>query len=70
MAVALKLGKWDVVEHLKTDEDMALYLEAAMDDAGDDAAFIAKVLGDIARAKGMTQTSGGLCGLGALSSRC
>jgi probable addiction module antidote protein len=53
--MALKLRKWDVVEELKTDEDMALYLEAAMEEAGDDAAFIAKVLGDIARAKGMTQ---------------
>jgi probable addiction module antidote protein len=53
--MALKLSKWDVVEHLKTDEDMALYLEAAMEEAGDDAPFIAKVLGDIARAKGMTQ---------------
>ena len=53
--MALKLSKWDVVEYLKTDEDMALYLEAAMEEAGDDAAFIAKVLGDIARAKGMTQ---------------
>lgn len=53
--MALKLRKWDVVEELKTDEDMALYLEAAMEEAGDDAAFIAKVLGDIARARGMTQ---------------
>lgn len=53
--MALKPSKWDVVEHLKTDEDMALYLEAAMEEAGEDAAFIAKVLGDIARAKGMTQ---------------
>ena len=53
--MALKLRKWDVVEELKTSEDMALYLEAAMAEAGDDAAFIAKVLGDIARARGMTQ---------------
>lgn len=53
--MALKLRKWDVVEELKTDEDMALYLEAAMEEAGDDAPFIAKVLGDIARARGMTQ---------------
>ncbi|HES77070.1 MAG TPA: putative addiction module antidote protein [bacterium] len=51
----IKLRNWDVVEHLKTEEDMALYFEAAMQEAGDDAAFIAKVLGDIARAKGMTQ---------------
>jgi len=51
----LKLKKWDVVEHLETDEDMALYLEAAFEEAGDDPAFITKVLGDIARARGMSQ---------------
>ena len=53
----LKLRKWDSAEHLKTDEDMAAYLEACLQDAGDDAAFIAKALGNIARAKGMTQLS-------------
>lgn len=51
----LKLKKWDSAEHLKTDEDMVAYLEACIDEAGDDAAFIAKALGTIARAKGMTQ---------------
>jgi len=34
---------------------MAVYLEACLKEAGDDAAFIAAALGDIARAKGMTQ---------------
>jgi len=53
--MTLKLRKWDSAEHLKTDEDMALYLEACLEEAGDDAAFIAKVLGNIARARGMTQ---------------
>lgn len=53
--MALKLRKWDSAEHLKTDEDMALYLEACIEEAGDDAAFIAKALGNIARARGMTQ---------------
>jgi probable addiction module antidote protein len=53
----LKLRKWDSAEHLKTDEDMAAYLEACLEEAGDDAAFIAKALGNIARAKGMTQLS-------------
>ena len=53
----LKLRKWDSAEHLKTDEDMAAYLEACLQDAGDVAAFIAKALGNIARAKGMTQLS-------------
>jgi len=51
----IKLSKWDSAEYLKTDEDMVLYLEACLDEAGDDAAFIAKALGTIARAKGMTQ---------------
>jgi len=51
----IKLKKWDSAEHLKTDEDMVQYLEACLEEAGDDAAFIAKALGTIARAKGMTQ---------------
>lgn len=51
----IKLKKWDSAEHLKSDEDMALYLEACLEEAGGDAAFIAKALGTIARAKGMTQ---------------
>jgi len=51
----IKLKKWDTVEYLKTEEDMAMYLQACMDEAGDDAAFIAAALGDIARARGMTQ---------------
>lgn len=54
---ALKLRKWDSAEHLKNEEDMALYLEACLQEAGDDAAFIAKALGTIARAKGMSQLS-------------
>ena len=52
---AIKLRKWDSVGHLKTDDDMVLYLEACLEEAGNDAAFIAKALGTIARAKGMTQ---------------
>lgn len=51
----IKLKKWDSAEHLKIDEDMVLYLEACLEEAGDDAVFIAKALGTIARAKGMTQ---------------
>lgn len=51
----IKLRKWDSAEHLKTEEDMALYLEACFEEAGYDAAFIAKALGNIARAKGMAQ---------------
>lgn len=43
---------WDVVAHLETEEDMAAYLEAALDDG--DPQLIAAALGDIARAKGMS----------------
>ena len=38
----LKLRRWDSAEHLKTEEDMVMYLQACMEEAGDDAAFIAK----------------------------
>lgn len=44
----LKTTKWDVVDYLKTDEDMADYLEAAIEDG--DTAVISAALGDIARA--------------------
>ena len=47
--------KWDVVDYLKTDEDMADYLEAAMEDGHP--AVIATAIGNIARAKGMTQVA-------------
>lgn len=48
---------YDVAEHLRTPEEMAAYLEACLEEAAGDAAFIAKALGDIARAKGMTQVA-------------
>ena len=49
--------RYDVAEHLRTQEEMAAYLEACFEEAGGDAAFIAKALGDIARAKGMSQVA-------------
>ena len=52
-----RTSRYDVAEHLRTPEEMAAYLEACMEDADGDAAFIAKALGDIARAKGMTQVA-------------
>jgi len=48
---------YDVAEHLRTPEEMAAYLEACMEEADGDAAFVAKALGDIARAKGMAQVA-------------
>ena len=53
----IQLKQWDSAEHLKTEEDMAQYLDACLQEAGSDAAFLAKALGNIARAKGMSQLS-------------
>lgn len=50
-------SRYDVAEHLRTPEEMAAYLEASLEEANGDAAFIAKALGDIARAKGMSQVA-------------
>ncbi len=48
---------YDVSEQLRTPEEMAAYLDAWLTEAPDDAAGIARALGDIARAKGMTQVA-------------
>ncbi|WP_297917459.1 addiction module antidote protein [Metallibacterium sp.] len=48
---------YDVAQQLRTAEEMAAYLDAWLDEAPDDAAGIARALGDIARAKGMTQVA-------------
>jgi probable addiction module antidote protein len=50
-----KTAPYDVAEFPDTPEEMAAYLEACIQESDGDAAFIAKALGDIARAKGMTQ---------------
>jgi probable addiction module antidote protein len=52
-----KTSRYDVAEHLRTPKEMAAYLEACLEDSDKDAAFIAKALGDIARAKGMAQVA-------------
>jgi probable addiction module antidote protein len=52
-----RTSHYDVAAHLRTPEEMAAYLEASLEEANGDAAFIAKALGDIARAKGMTKVS-------------
>lgn len=52
-----KTSRYDVAEHLRTPQEMAAYLEACLNEADGDAAFVAKALGDIARAKGMSQVA-------------
>ncbi|MDR0702908.1 MAG: putative addiction module antidote protein [Azoarcus sp.] len=53
--MTLKLHRWDTAKHLRTEEDIAEYLAACLEEAPGDAAFIAAALDDIARARGMTE---------------
>ncbi|MBX3694211.1 MAG: putative addiction module antidote protein [Steroidobacteraceae bacterium] len=46
-------SRYDTADYLKTEEDMVAYLEACMEEAGDDPAYVAVALGNIARAHGM-----------------
>ncbi len=48
---------YDVAEHLRTPEEMAAYLEACIEEADGDAAFIAKAKEDIARAKSKLEST-------------
>jgi probable addiction module antidote protein len=51
--MAHKTALWDPSEYMTTPSRIAAYLEAAFEDG--DPSLIATALGDIARAKGMTQ---------------
>ena len=53
----VKVSTYDVAEHLRTPEEMAAYLDAWLEEAPDDISGIARALGDIARAKGMSQVA-------------
>jgi len=51
----LKTTRWDSSEYLNTEEEIALYMEAVMEEGGDDPAFITHALGVVARARNMSQ---------------
>jgi probable addiction module antidote protein len=53
--MAVETKKWDIVEHLNSDERIALFLEAVFEDG--DPAVIAAAIGDVARARGMSQVA-------------
>lgn len=55
MAAQIKTREWDILEHLHDEEAIRLYIEAAQEEAPDDAAFMAVVLGDVARARNMAE---------------
>jgi probable addiction module antidote protein len=48
-------SRWDAADYLKSDDHMAAYLQACLEEAPDDPSLIAAALGDIARARGMVQ---------------
>lgn len=50
-----KFSGWDVVDYLTSDEDMALYLDACIVEDPGEGSLVRAGLGDIARAKGMSQ---------------
>ena len=49
----LKTYPWDPARYLKTEEDIAAYLNAAFEEG--DPAIVAEVLGDVARSRGMAK---------------
>ena len=51
----VKTKRWDSAEHLKTERDIAAYLNACMEEGGDDPAFLAHALGVVARARNISQ---------------
>ena len=48
---------YDIADQLRTPKEMAMYLDAWLTDAPDDVAGVARALGDIARAQGMSQVA-------------
>ena len=55
--MATKIQDYDVADHLRSPEEMAAYLEACIAESDGDASCVAKALGDIARAKGMSEVA-------------
>ena len=51
----VSFSRYDTSDHLKTEEYIALYLEAVLEEGGDDPAFVAHALGVVARARNMSQ---------------
>lgn len=55
--MSIETSRWDVQDALRSPEDCAAFIEAAIEEVADDPAFIALVLGEVARARGMAQTA-------------
>jgi len=55
--MALKTNRWDSAKHLKSEKDIAAYLNACVEEGGDDPGFLAHALGVVARARNISQLS-------------
>lgn len=53
--MAIELATYDVAEHLDSEEEIRLYLEAAFEDG--DTKVITNAIGNVARARGMTEVA-------------
>ncbi len=51
--MTINTTKFNVLDHLKTSEDQVAYIKAAVDE--DDPSFIAVAIGDVAKARGVSQ---------------
>lgn len=52
-SMAIETTEWKVEDHLQTEEERRLFLEAAFEEAGDDPAYIAQAINTVACARGM-----------------
>ena len=52
-----QFSHWDSARYLETDDDIAVYLDACFEEGGNDARFITRALGTVARAKGMARVA-------------
>lgn len=48
-------SRYDSADYLKTEADIAAYMEAVMEDGGDDPSYVAHALGVVARARNLSQ---------------
>lgn len=48
-------SRFDTADYLKTEDDIAAYMEAVMEEGGDDPAYILRALGVVARARNMSK---------------
>lgn len=55
LSATIKTRAWDSSEHLRDEDDIRHYIEAALLEAPDDAAFMSLVLGNVARARNMAE---------------